>query len=111
MARTDLSVASNARVVSTVEYGVEQRGWRTWFALASRQQQTLAGRDSLRVGPNNAEFNGYAASPQKMVGLAPLALAGRVVTPNTSQLVDDRSTALDDPALRIFAARLRRGQR
>jgi hypothetical protein len=112
VAGTDVAAAANARVVSTVEYTVQQRGWRSWFALASLQQRALAGRNSAPVmARHDGNFHGYAASPQRMTGLAPLALSGRVVAKASSELVDERSAGLDDPALRIFRERMRRGLR
>lgn len=112
MGRTDVSRASNARTTAIVEYGIDPRGWSLFAALSGRHQRGLNGRDGTVVHGENAQrsptFTGYAVSPQRMTGLAPLGVARTVVEAN-STLTDERASgALDNAGLRIFAERLKR---
>jgi len=110
--RTDVARAVNATTTQIVEYGIDPRGWSLFAALSGRHQRGLNGADGTIVhgvdGQRAPSFTGYAISPQKMTGLAPLGLA-RPITAASSELTDERAGgALDNAGLRIFAQRLAR---
>ena len=109
VARTDVSAAANTSVGRIVDYSPDPRGWSMFAALAGAHNRVL--NRAPAVVESYPEHHGPMAPRQRMVGLAPLGLgAGRPVTPAGSQLSDERSDVLSNPALRIFAERLRRGQ-
>lgn len=111
MARTGIAAAINARLVPAVEYGPDPRGWGFFNRLSAVIQRGNAGREGTRVLDLQYRFTGLLDSPQQMTGMAPLGLAAPVV-PSTSELGDERAAGpLNDMALRIFAERLRRGNR
>jgi hypothetical protein len=106
--RTDIARAANARIVPVVEYGVDPRGWGMFSAVTAAAHRGLSG--ARKVIHPNPEFTGLAPSKQNFVGVAPLGLGGgRPVVNRNAQLDGARSdNGLDDPALRVFAARMRR---
>lgn len=109
MARTDVSAAANTSVGRIVDYSPDPRGWSMFAALTGAHNRIL--NRAPAVIEHYPEHHGAMRPRQRMTGLAPLALgSGRPVTARTSQLSDERSDALDNPALRIFAERLKRGQ-
>lgn len=107
--RTDVSVAANAQLAPVVEYSVTgDRGWRQFAALSGAHARDLnAQRAVIETHPDH---HGWTRPLQALRGLAPLALgAGRPAAGPSSEIGDERSSGLDNPALRIFAERLKRG--
>ena len=108
MARSDVSAAANSSVGAIVSYGPDPRGWRMFAALSGAHNRDLNAQRA--VVETHPEHKGWVRPLQRLAGLAPLGLgAGRPVAEKTSELGDERSTELDNPALRIFAERLKRG--
>lgn len=110
MPATDVAAAANARLVTRVEYGIDPRGWRMAHALNARLQRGIAGLDGPRVLPRNATFHGIAQTPQNFTGAAALGMGqGRPVVERSGEMADARSAnAESDPAMAVFAARMRR---
>lgn len=107
MARTDDSSAVNAEPGRIVEYGIDPRGWSMFAALSGAHRRDLVAKPA--VIERNPEHNGYMRPLQRLVGLAPLGLGtARPVAGGSSEIGDERSSQLDNPALRIFAERLKR---
>ena len=104
---TDVAAAANARIVQDVDYTLERRGWAMFARLSGMGQRGIAGQNTAPVIEPNRTFHGPLMTPQRFVGLAGL---GRTVVEPTQQLGGQRSAGLQDPALRIFAERMRRRQ-
>jgi len=108
VAGTDVAAAINSAPTTIVEYGVDPRGAGLFAALTGAAAATLAG--AQRVIDPQRRFTGQAASPQNFRSSA-LGVASPLVR-NVSTLGDERSTSpIDDVTLRLFADRLRRGNR
>lgn len=107
MARTDVNQAGNAHVSQIVDYGPDPRGWSMFAALSGAHNRTLNRQPA--VIERHPEHHGYMRPLQRLMGLAPLGMgtAKAAAGPN-AEIGDERSSALDNPALRIFAERLRR---
>jgi hypothetical protein len=98
--------AINARVVETVEYGPDPRGWALFASLnatAARVRQA-----ARRVLDPVERFHGFAIAPQGFAGGANLGSASPIAK-DTSTLPDERAAGvLSSPAETIFAQRLAR---
>ena len=109
MARTGIAAAINARMTSQVTYDIDPRGWRMFTALAAVAHRGMNGANGGIVTDLQPTFTGYAATPQQWTGAAQLGKGVAPVVPTSSTIGEERSTsAITDPALRIFAERLTR---
>ncbi|MFP5372394.1 MAG: hypothetical protein ACLGI3_16825 [Actinomycetes bacterium] len=108
MARTDVGQAANARLAQVVDYGPDPRGWAMFAALSGHHNRTL--NSQRAVVASHPEHNGWMRPLQRMIGLAPLGMGTAPARrgPN-AEIGDERSSELDNPAMRIFAERLKRG--
>ena len=112
MARTDVAVASNARVAApVVEYERDPRGVGLFRRLSGAHAATLGGRGARPVVEVNGWWHGAIhASPQRFLGLAHLGNA-RPVAERSADLGETRSAGLEDPAQRLFRDREARRRR
>lgn len=110
--------AVNASREERTVYGVDPRGWALFAALSAVAQRglngTAGGVYGTAKGAPEATWNGDLGRPvQSFLGqaaLGRLGLAQPIPDGGAAQLVNELSSGpLQDPAMRIFAARLRRG--
>lgn len=112
-----LPPAVNATRREEVVYGVDPRGWAMFAALSAVAQRGLnGGNGGVYAGDKGSperSWNGdLGRVVQPFLGQAALGRLGlaQPIPDGTAQLVNELSAGpLTDPAMRIFAARLRRG--
>lgn len=106
MARGTDVPAINSTAGRIVEYGVDPRGWSMFAALSGAHARTLTSKPA--VIERNPQHDGYMRGLQRLTGLAPLGLGTKPAAGAAPEIGDERSSLLDNPALRIFAERLKR---
>ena len=110
MARTDVTAAINSTIDPAVTYHTDPRGASMVRRLAGSIGDVVAGRTGQWVYRPTATFNGYAVSPQRMIGTARLGEARPVVSRSSTLTAQKEASPLNDTATRIFYERMQRGR-
>lgn len=97
----------NRQVVAVPVYTPDPVGHRMFADITAAVHAPLV--DAPAVVDRSAQWGGWARDPQRFRGLASM-VRSRPIVENSSQLADERSIQLSNPALAVFAQRSTRGQ-
>lgn len=97
----------NRQVVAVPVFVPDPIGHRMFADITAAVHAPLV--DSPAVVERSGRWGGWARDPQRFRGMATLG-KGRPIGDRSSQLADERSLQLANPALSVFAQRATRGQ-
>jgi hypothetical protein len=100
--------ADNRQVVAVPIFQADPVGHRMFADITGAVTGPLIGSRPV-VEHGSGQWSGWAQDPQRLRGLASLG-RGRPITERSSQLADERSLQMSNPALAVFAQRATRGQ-